>query len=231
MIRIPQKKKISAEMLDEELSDTPMRSERLSKKPEEEKSEEEKRDTEKRYRDKVGATEEKKAFKKAEEPSDRAAATSSAFRILQSGANSKKMLREKLLKKGYPKGECEAAIEECVALGFIKDGELLVAHTAFLAKRKHFGKSRIRMELLKKFDRETVEDYFTEAIGEIDFLKNAREEAVKLLHRGKAYLVRRLYLLGYSSSEVYEALKDLPFETADAPSDGEGFSDYDFDET
>lgn len=226
MIRIPQKKKISTEMLDEELTDSPIRSERLSEKPKEEK-----RDTEKRYRDKVGAWEEKKAYPKAEEPKERAAATSSAFRILQSGANSKKMLREKLLKKGYSKRECEAAIEECVALGFIKDGELLTAHTAFLAQKKHFGKSRIRMELLKKFDRKTVEDHFTEAIVEIDFLKNAREEALKLLHRGKAYLVRRLQLLGYSSSEIYEALKDLTFDTADAPSDGEGFSDYDFDET
>jgi len=170
-------------------------------------------------------------YENADEKEKRSPATSAAFRILQSGANSKKMLRDKLLKKGFSGVECEAAIEECLSLGFVKERELLLTHTLYLANKRHFGKKRIRMELYKKFDRETVEKYFDEALEEIDFQKNAREEALKLLRRGKSYLVRHLALLGYSSHEVYEALKDLPFDTGENHSDDGELFDCDPDET
>ena len=68
------------------------------------------------------------------------------------------------------------------------------------------------MALLQKFDRRAVEEYFDEALEEIDFSVYAREEAEQYCHRGKAYLVRRLHTLGYTSREIYEALEGIVFE-------------------
>ena len=139
-------------------------------------------------------------------------ALSAAYRILQSGANSRKMLREKLLKKGFSKDEIAFAIETCENQGFLNERRLFLAHTEFLARKKHFGKRRVRMELLKKFDRTSVDAFFDEAIEEIDFLEIAKAEAEKGNHRGKRYVVSRLSTLGFSSHEIYEAVEGLSFE-------------------
>lgn len=138
---------------------------------------------------------------------------SSAYRILQSGANSRRMLREKLIKKGYGREIASKAVAICEKQGMLFEKRLLLAHTEYLARKKHYGKSRIRLVLLQKFDRESVEEYFDEAIGEIDFAAYAKEEAEKGAHRGKRYLVSRLHTLGYSSSEIYKALDGIPLES------------------
>ena len=55
----------------------------------------------------------------------RSSASSAALRILQSGANSSRMLRDKLTRKGYSKEEIEEALDEVkTALG--KSGRIVV---------------------------------------------------------------------------------------------------------
>ncbi len=151
---------------------------------------------------------------KAEEKRD--AVLSAALRILQCGANSKKMLRDKLLKKGFSKDDVERAILFCEEQSLLHEQRLFSAHTAYLAEKKHFGKSRLRLELLKKFDRQSFDDFFDEAIAEIDFSHYARIEAEKSARRGKGYVVSRLRTLGFSAHEIYEALETVVF---DEPSD------------
>ena len=150
--------------------------------------------------------------KNSEKSEKRPEVLSAAYRILQSGANSRKMLREKLLKKGFSRDEAAFAITTCEEQGFVNEKRLLLSHAEFLAKKKHFGKRRIRMELLKKFDRASVDAFFDEAIKEIDFLTLAKAEAEKGFSRGRRYVVSRLSLLGYSSHEIYEAVEGLSFE-------------------
>lgn len=140
-------------------------------------------------------------------------ALSSAYRILQSGANSCKMLRDKLEKKGFSKAEADRVIALCKSQGLLHEKRLFFAYTEQLARKKHYGKSRIRRELLLKFDRQTVDEYFSEAIEEIDFREYAKEEARRVAHRGKRYVISRLNTLGYSSSDIYASLDGLSFET------------------
>ncbi len=138
-----------------------------------------------------------------------------AYRILQSGANSRKMLRDKLFKKGFSSDEAKQAVLLCESQGLFHEKRLFLAHTEYLARKKHYGRSRIRRELLQKFDRQSVEEYFAEAIAEINFGLYAKEEAARVSHRGKRYVVSRLSSLGYSSHEIYEALDGLTFEESD----------------
>ena len=140
-------------------------------------------------------------------------ALSAAYRILQRGANSRKMLREKLMKKGFSRSLADEAIAKCELQGLLHEKRLFMAHTEYLARKKHYGKSRLRLTLLQKFDRESFDEYFSEAIEEIDFLENAKIEAERVASRGKRYVLSRLQALGYSSHEIYEALDGLQLES------------------
>lgn len=153
-----------------------------------------------------------RAAKKPQDEQKRPEVLSSAYRILQSGANSRKMLREKLVKKGFSVEEANEAIALCEAQGFLSEKKLFLAHAAYLAEKKRFGRRRIRLELMKKFDHASVNAYFDEALEEIDFEALAKAEAKRCAARGKRYTLSRLSSLGYSSHEIYEALEGLSFE-------------------
>ena len=146
------------------------------------------------------------------EKSNENPALSAAYRILQSGANSRKMLRDKLIRKGFSQSDAVKAVALCESQGLLHEKRLFMAHTEYLSRKKHYGKSRIYRELLQKFDRQSVDAFFAEAIEEIDFEANAKEEAERVAHRGKRYTVSRLSALGYTSHEIYEALDGLTFE-------------------
>lgn len=163
-----------------------------------------------------GKAMEESTFEERTSEEKRPAALSLAYRILQSGANSRKMLRDKILKKGFSQSEAEDAIALCEKQGFLNEKRLFFAHCEYLAHKKHFGKRRIRLEMLKKFDRESVEEFFDEATEEIDFSHLATQEAAKCAHRGKRYAVSRLHTLGYTSHEIYEAVSSFEDDT---PSD------------
>lgn len=133
-------------------------------------------------------------------------ALTSALRILQSGANSTRMLREKLVRKGFQKSEIEEAIAEVVKAGYVNDRRLLISHADYLARRKYYGKSRIRMALLQKFDRRTVEAYWEEAVEEIDFLSYAEALVLKNRAKSREVLITKLKRCGYTGEEIRKAL-------------------------
>jgi len=151
-----------------------------------------------------------------EKPSHtRSSAASSALRILQSGANSSLMLREKLARKGYSQIEIEDALCEVKDAGLLDDKRLFFAHAEFLATRKFYGKRRVYMELMRKFDRETVDAYFEEALEEIDFSSCCLTFAKKNRTKEKETLLAKLSRQGYSQSEIRYALSFLSSEPED----------------
>ena len=133
-------------------------------------------------------------------------ALTSALRILQSGANSTRMLREKLMRKDFQKSEIEEAIAEVVKAGYVNERRLLSSHADYLARRKYYGKSRIRMALLQKFDRKTVEAYWEEAVEEIDFLQYAEALVLKNRAKSREALIAKLKRCGYTGDEIRKAL-------------------------
>jgi len=149
------------------------------------------------------------------EISKRTSAASSALRILQSGANSSYMLREKLRRKGYSQEEIEEALREVKDAGLCEDKRLFFAHAEFLATRKFYGKRRVYMELMRKFDRETVDAYFEEALSEIDFSALCSAFAKKNAAKGKDALLAKLMRQGYASCEIRYALSFLASESED----------------
>lgn len=139
----------------------------------------------------------------------RSSCASSALRILQSGANSSFMLREKLRRKGYSHDEIEDALKEVKDAGLLDDKRLFFAHAVFLATRKYYGKRRVYMELTRKFDRETVVAYFEEALEEVDFSSCCLTFAQKNAAKGRDALAAKLSRQGYTASEIRNALSSL----------------------
>ena len=145
----------------------------------------------------------------------RSSAASAALRILQSGANSSRMLRDKLTRKGYSKEEIEEALDEVKTAGLVDDRRLLFAHAEYLAARKFYGKRRVYMELVRKFDRSLVDTYFEEALAEIDFSSYCSDLAKKNRGKGKEALAAKLSRQCYTASEIRFALSILSSEQDD----------------
>ena len=150
-----------------------------------------------------------------EQTPKRSSATSSALRILQSGANSSRMLRDKLSRKGYTREEIEDALDEVKTAGLVDDRRLLFAHAEYLASRKYYGKRRVYMELLRKFDRSLVDIYLEEALEEIDFSSYCLDLAQKNRGKGKDALLAKLSRQGYAASEIRSALSQLVLDEDD----------------
>ncbi len=146
-----------------------------------------------------------------EQTPKRSSCASAALRILQSGANSSFMLREKLRRKGYAFDEIEDALCEVKDAGLLDDKRLFFAHAEALATRKYYGKRRVYMEVLRKFDRETVDAYFEEALEEVDFsslcLAFAKKTGANA--KGRDALLAKLSRQGYTSGEIRYALSSL----------------------
>ena len=150
-----------------------------------------------------------------EQTPKRSSATSSALRILQSGANSSRMLRDKLTRKGYTREEIEDALDEVKTAGLVDDRRLLFAHAEYLATRKYYGKRRVYMELVRKFDRSLVDTYLEEALEEIDFSSYCLALAQKNRGKGKDALLAKLSRQGYDASEIRSALSQLVLDEDD----------------
>ncbi len=150
---------------------------------------------------------EKETLQEEKTPEDEA--FRAALRILSAGANSSRMLREKLCRKGFSREDAAAAASRAAEAGLVGDRRLLIAHAEYLARKKFYGKSRIRMELLQKFDRETVERFFEEAVEGIEFAAYATTLAGRYADRGREYVIGRLRRAGYASAEIRGALNEL----------------------
>ena len=147
--------------------------------------------------------------KPSDRPSDRPAALSAVFSLLSAGANSKKMLREKLARKGFSPEESAAAIAEADRLGLIGEKRLLAAYVYRLGTKKFYGPLKIRAEAARKFDRASLDAYLDEAMEELDFDALARQAAKRCLSRGRAYVINKLRALGYDGAGVRKTVHAL----------------------
>lgn len=143
------------------------------------------------------------------EKTDRPAALSAVFSLLSAGANSKKMLREKLARKGFSAEESAAAIAEADRLGFIGEKRLLAAYVYRLGTKKLYGPLKIRAEAARKFDRASLDAYLDEAMEELDFDALSRQVAERCLSRGRTYVINKLRYLGYDGGRVRKTIHAL----------------------
>lgn len=131
-----------------------------------------------------------------------------AMAVLAKGDNSRRMLREKLGRKGYPESEIHRAIERLGELGYVDDRRLLLRTAGQLCDHRHYGAFRVKMTLLRYFDRSVVEEYFDLAVKELDFSAAAAAEVEKWSPKGEDFLRRRLERLGFAASEIRRAISD-----------------------
>lgn len=134
----------------------------------------------------------------------------SAMRILAAGDNSSRMLREKLTKKGFELAEIEEAIARLTEVGYVNDRRLAMRWGEMLAERKCCGAYKVRMELLRRFDREVVDCVMDELIENIDFALIARNFALKNAKKGREAIIRRLRYQGFTVSQIRTAVEGIP---------------------
>lgn len=148
----------------------------------------------------------------------RPAAYDAAMTILACGDNSEKMLREKLTRKGYTPSEIGGALDVLREKRYICDQRLMERYASSLARKKYYGGYRIRLEVQRRFDREVVEEYFEDAIREIDFFAQARAFVEKnCSHMDREKLILRLRALTYTPAQIRAALSltDLDSDNPD----------------
>lgn len=131
-----------------------------------------------------------------------------AMTILACGDNSERQIREKLEKRGYGNGEIADAVALLKKKRYLRDGELMERYAASLAKKRQYGAARIRMEMLRRFDRQVVEEYFEDAVSGIDFDAVAAVAAEKCADRERTYRIRKLRGLGFTSVQIRRALNN-----------------------
>ena len=134
-----------------------------------------------------------------------------AMSLLALSDMSERRLREKLLAKGFSIGEISRTIDTLRSKGYVSDDRLIENLVAYYTKRKYFGRYRIRLELLSKFDRESVDRTLDSACECIDFKEIAADIALKESAKGLYgdKLVRKLQRLGHDASSVRYALSKI----------------------
>ena len=136
-----------------------------------------------------------------------------AMALLALSDMSERKMREKLLSKGFSEGDTEDAIERLKENGYLRDERLMENLVSYYSKRKHFGKYRIKLELLSKFDRESVDNYFDTLCECVDFKKFALEAAQKEADKGadRKKIAAKLQRLGHDASAIRYALSEINF--------------------
>lgn len=138
----------------------------------------------------------------------KSSAYAKALALLAIADTSERKLREKLLAKGFSKDETSEALEELKGEGYLSDDRLIENLVAYYSKRKYFGRYRIKLELLSKFDRESVDQCFDVSCECIDFKEIAASLALKESEKGvdKDKLIRKLQRLGHDTVSIRAAL-------------------------
>lgn len=109
-------------------------------------------------------------------------AVASASNILAFADNSEKRLREKLAVRGFDDGIIDAAVNKMKSAGLINDARLIRSSGEYLAEKKLYGKSRIKLELQKKgFDRRLIDEELDRGLEDVDF----KENCVKFIKKKK----------------------------------------------
>lgn len=134
-----------------------------------------------------------------------------AMSLLALSDMSERRLREKLLAKGFSIGEISRTIDTLRSKGYVSDDRLIENLVAYYTKRKYFGRYRIRLELLSKFDRESVDRTLDSLCECIEFKEIAADLALKESAKGLYgdKLVRKLQRLGHDASSVRYALSKI----------------------
>lgn len=131
-----------------------------------------------------------------------------AMSLLALSDMSERRLREKLLLKGFSESEIGRALDALREKGYISDDRLIENLVSYYSRRKYFGRYRIKLELLSKFDRESVDRALDGACACVDFKELASEFAIKEKSKGtdREKLIRKLQRLGHDSLSIRYAL-------------------------
>ena len=161
--------------------------------------------------------------KNDEEPDeDLTKCRNAAMRILAFADNSERQMREKLAEKGFSDYEAGLVIAELKEKRYIDDLRYMENEISRLARKKLYGRGRIRSELLQKFDPEIVSEHYAllieELEEELDFPENAAILALKYPSKSREYVYAKLKNNGFTSPEVRYALeKWSEFGSSDEP--------------
>ncbi len=134
-----------------------------------------------------------------------------AIALLAISDMSERKLREKLAAKGFSKEEIYEAVEKLKGEGYLSDDRLIENLVNYYSKKKYYGKYRIKLELLSKFDRESVDRAFDNACEVIDFKAVAAQFAQKEIEKGtdREKLIRKLQRLGHDTPSIRGALSTI----------------------
>lgn len=138
-----------------------------------------------------------------------------AVSLLSRRDHSEKELLRKLKEKGFQQG-AESAIERLKKSGYIDDERFCRMYVNELRRLKGYGKRRIEQELyLKGVSR----DIIGEALEEISFDKSVLSDIIRRKYlskmtdeKSKKRAVNALMRLGYSYSEIRDAINELDEE-------------------
>lgn len=141
---------------------------------------------------------------------DRAMAT--AMRIVMFADNSKKMLREKMIKRDYDPEVIDLVITRMVDGGLIREKPLFegMAHT--LAEKKYYGPLRVRYILSRKFDSDILELYLDAVMSDIDFEAIAFKFVKDNYENGRERVARAMSARGYEAPMIKKTIESVEAE-------------------
>ena len=135
--------------------------------------------------------------------------------LLEMRDHSSKELLTKLRQKGFGDG-AEEALEKLEELGIVDDLRFAKAYKNELVQFKRFGKKRVISELFKKgIDRSIIDEVTEDMETDPEELKAIiRRKYLRYLsdEKGKKRTVNGLIRMGYSYSEINEALTEIEEE-------------------
>lgn len=143
----------------------------------------------------------------------RTEAVRAGLRLLEFSFNTKKNLRSKLIRKGFPLESADEAVAFFAENGYIDEAGQAEMLAEELAEKKKYGKNRIKTELFAKgFESDVIRETLENA--EIDFPGHCAERIEMMGGReifaepkSKQKAMTALLRYGYSYDDVREALR------------------------
>lgn len=143
------------------------------------------------------------------------AAIKKGISLLGFSRNTKRSLKQKLCRKGYPADIAEEAAEFLVLRGYIKEHDDAEIYAENLANRKFYGKNRIKKELFAKGFASDAISFALESL-DVDFaeicakrLKNMGGIAVFEEKEAKNKVLASLMRYGFSYEDIKNAAELL----------------------
>lgn len=138
-----------------------------------------------------------------------------AVSLLSRRDHSEKELLRKLREKGYAEG-AEEAVEKLKSSGYVDDERFCRIYAGELMRLKNYGRRRIEQELSRKGVSREIISFVLE---EITFDSCRLSDIIKKKYlskiideKGRQRTVNALMRLGYSYSEIRDALKEIDEE-------------------